>query len=162
MGIPVILRSGMGSGGAAQAPAGAVILWDAVGELAPAYAHARAAFVGGSLAPLGGQNFLEALICGVIPVIGPSWEDFRWVGKALFESGLARIGEDWRAVAAHLIRDLNDPPSRDGVKARARAYFSGRRGGAAAACRTIVSALPGGGAASQGRAGSPGRRPRTC
>lgn len=162
MGIPVILRSGMGFGGAAQAPAGAVILWDAVGELAPAYAHARAAFVGGSLAPLGGQNFLEALICGVIPVIGPSWEDFGWVGTALFESGLARIGEDWRAVAAHLIRDLNDPPSRDGVKARARAYFSGRRGGAEAACRRILSALPGGGAASQGRADSPGRRPRTC
>lgn len=144
MGIPVILRSGMGCKGEALAPAGTVILWDTVGELAAAYAHAQTAFVGGSLAPLGGQNFLEALICGVIPVIGPSWEDFRWVGTALFESGLARIGEDWRAVAAHLIRDLKDPPSRDEVKARGRAYFSGRRGGAAAACRHIASCLSAG------------------
>ena len=48
---------------------GTVILWDTFSELTQAYNVARAAFVGGSLAPLGGQNFLEALACGVIPVI---------------------------------------------------------------------------------------------
>lgn len=129
-------------GPVSEAPAGTVILWDTVGELPSAYAHARAAFVGGSLAPLGGQNFLEALIGGVIPVIGPSWEDFRWVGTGLFEIGLARIGADWRAVAGHLVRDLKHPPSREEVKAKARAYFSGRRGGASAACRRIAECLP--------------------
>jgi len=35
----------------------------------PAYRFAQAAIVGGSLAPLGGQDFLEALINGLIPVI---------------------------------------------------------------------------------------------
>ena len=48
----------------ARAPAapGTVIIWDTFGELEKAYQHCQAAFVGGSLAPLGGQNFLEALI----------------------------------------------------------------------------------------------------
>ena len=43
---------------------GTVILWDKFGELNQAYALANAVFVGGSLVPLGGQNFLEPLICG--------------------------------------------------------------------------------------------------
>ena len=38
-----------------------------VGVAAP-YARAQAVFIGGSLAPLGGQNFLEALAQGVAPV----------------------------------------------------------------------------------------------
>ncbi len=49
---------------------GTVILWDTFGELRDAYAVAKAAFVGGGLAPLGGQNFLEPLACG-----GPLWAD---------------------------------------------------------------------------------------
>jgi len=40
---------------------GMILLWDTFGELNAAYAEARAVFVGGSLAPLGGQNFLEPL-----------------------------------------------------------------------------------------------------
>ena len=40
---------------------GTVILWDTYGELTQAYQLATAALVGGTLAPLGGQNFLEPL-----------------------------------------------------------------------------------------------------
>jgi 3-deoxy-D-manno-octulosonic-acid transferase len=118
-----------------------VVLWDTIGELAPAYARARAAFVGGSLAPLGGQNFIEALTAGVIPVVGPSWEDFRWVGDALFKSGLARIGADWRAVADQLMDDLAHPLPRRQVQSMARDYITRRQGGAAAACRRVTAGL---------------------
>jgi len=52
--IPWALRSGLKE----AAQAGQVIVWDVFGELSGAYAQADAAFVGGSLAPLGGQNFL--------------------------------------------------------------------------------------------------------
>ncbi|MFW5837165.1 MAG: 3-deoxy-D-manno-octulosonic acid transferase, partial [Desulfovibrionaceae bacterium] len=50
-------------------PFGTTLLWDGFGELGLAYWLAKAAFVGGSLAPLGGQNFLEPLACGVVPVM---------------------------------------------------------------------------------------------
>ena len=141
LGIPWVLRSRIHGSREGRVPGGTVVLWDVIGELAAAYERAQAVFVGGSLAPLGGQNFIEALICGIIPVIGPSWEDFRWVGESLFESGLARIGADWRAVADHLIRDLNHPPPRGQVQSMARAYFSSRKGGADDACRLISACL---------------------
>ncbi|MFW5792162.1 MAG: 3-deoxy-D-manno-octulosonic acid transferase, partial [Desulfohalobiaceae bacterium] len=49
-GFPYVLRSRCSG----PVPAGTVILWDTFGELIQAYALARAVFVGGSLAPLGG------------------------------------------------------------------------------------------------------------
>ncbi|MDL2315942.1 3-deoxy-D-manno-octulosonic acid transferase [Desulfovibrio sp. OttesenSCG-928-A18] len=87
-GLPCSLRSSMGAG---QDPVGAcpaIVLWDSFGELRQLYAAADVAFVGGSLAPLGGQNFLEALAQGGIPLVGPHLKNFLWVGEDLFTSGL--------------------------------------------------------------------------
>ena len=49
----------------------AVILWDKFGELQQALGLAGTVFVGGSLAPLGGQNFMEPAASGIPTVIGP-------------------------------------------------------------------------------------------
>ena len=97
MGLSWTLRSGI------KTSVSRVILWDAFGELAHAYRMADAAFVGGSLAPLGGQNFLEALASGVIPVSGPSWDNFSWVGQDIVKKGLLDIGENWKQVADKLL-----------------------------------------------------------
>jgi len=64
-------------------------LWDSFGELQALYAIADAVFVGGSLAPLGGQNFLEPLAQGIVPLVGPHTENFHWVGEDIFSSDLA-------------------------------------------------------------------------
>ena len=45
--------------------------------------------MGGSLVPLGGQNFLEAAAQGVIPLVGPHIDNFLWAGRELFAQGLA-------------------------------------------------------------------------
>ena len=116
---------------------GAVVLWDTFGELAPAYSLATAAFVGGSLAPLGGQNFLEPLISGVRPVIGPFWETFQWVGSEIIELGLVQEVADWRAASETLCRDLTQPAAKDQVRRDALRYIEARRGGTAAACELI-------------------------
>jgi 3-deoxy-D-manno-octulosonic-acid transferase len=84
---------------------GTVILWDTFGELSKAYARADAAFIGGSLAPLGGQNFLEPLSYGVVPVIGSSWENFAWVGAEIIKEGLLRVATDWKKVTDLLLAD---------------------------------------------------------
>lgn len=121
--------------------AGTVILWDTFGELQHAYGLCQAAFVGGSLAPLGGQNFLEAMICGIKPVMGPSWENFLWVGTEIIDSGLLRIADNWKAVAAQLITDMDHPPTRDDVISQSLAYIKSRRGGTAQVCRAIVDLM---------------------
>jgi len=54
-----------------------VLLLDSIGELAALYEFAALAFVGGSLAPRGGHNVLEAAYFGVPILVGPHTENFR-------------------------------------------------------------------------------------
>jgi 3-deoxy-D-manno-octulosonic-acid transferase len=137
LGLPWILRSAISD----RVSAGTVILWDTFGELMPAYRLAQSAFIGGSLAPLGGQNFLEALVSGVIPVIGPSWENFAWVGQEAIEAGLLRVADDWRQAATLILQDLNAPRPRAAVIGAVHQFFDTRRGGTAQACRQIEAML---------------------
>jgi 3-deoxy-D-manno-octulosonic-acid transferase len=123
------------------ARAGSVIIWDTFGELLPAYKLCQSAFVGGSLAPLGGQNFLEALICGTRPVIGPSWENFIWVGTEIIDAGLLRVAGNWQEVAALLLRDMESSPPRDEIISRSLEYIKKRQGGAETACRAITALM---------------------
>ena len=124
-----------------QVTAGTVVLWDTFGEMLPAFKLCQSAFVGGSLAPLGGQNFLEALVSGVRPVIGPSWENFSWVGDEIVDSGLLRIAPNWQEVAACLLRDLDRPSSREDVINRAMEFIKAHQGGTAEACQEIAACL---------------------
>lgn len=117
---------------------GTVLVWDVFGELTAAYAAADAVFVGGSLAPLGGQNFLEPLVFGVVPVIGPFWDNFLWVGEEVFAQGLVIRQDGWRTVAETLVRQLQAPADRDAVRKAAMEYIRMRQGGADMACRVIT------------------------
>jgi 3-deoxy-D-manno-octulosonic-acid transferase len=120
---------------------GTVILWDIFGELTAAYSIASSAFVGGSLRPLGGQNFLEAVSCGVVPVIGPHWNDFFWVGEEIFELGLAKQASGWKEVANIIVQSLNNLPSRDKTLKKCLMYIKEHQGGADMACRLIEDIL---------------------
>lgn len=134
-GVPYVRRS------AGAARPGSVLLWDAFGELGAAFALARACFIGGSLADLGGQNFLEPLAHGVTPVIGPSWSNFAWVGHEIFECGLARREQDAAGVLDALCALADTPPDRQDVRRRAESYAQSRRGGADAACQAVAECL---------------------
>ena len=122
-------------------PDGTVILWDTFGELSSAYSLSNGAFVGGSLAPLGGQNFLEPLTCGVIPVIGPSWENFAWVGREIVDQGLVHVASDWKEVANFLVQSLEKTTLRENVRKATFMYMKNRQGGTNKACRLIEKLL---------------------
>ena len=124
-----------------MAEAGSVLLWDRFGELAGAYASAQAAFVGGSLAPLGGQNFLEPLQSGVIPVIGPYWDNFHWVGREIASEELLRVAGDWRSAADLLVETVKDNHSRTEIQAAAGNYIDARRGGTRQAADLVLKYL---------------------
>ncbi len=133
MAIPWVLRSDTRN----IVSPGTVILWDTFGELSFAYKISKAAFVGGSLVPLGGQNFLEAVTCGIIPVIGPSWENFAWVGPEIMTQGLIKIAANWKEVADTLAKGVENPPSHETVRKSAFEYLKNRQGGTEISCRLI-------------------------
>jgi 3-deoxy-D-manno-octulosonic-acid transferase len=136
-GIPWSLRSES----SAPVTAGTVIIWDTFGELQLAYQLCQAAFVGGSLTPLGGQNFLEALISGTRPVIGPSWENFAWVGTEIIDAGLLRVAGNWQEVAILLMEEMGKPSPRNDIINRSLEYFKDRQGGTQKACHAITALL---------------------
>lgn len=120
---------------------GTIILWDTFGELAAAYALAKAVFVGGSLARLGGQNFLEPLAYGVRPVIGPYWDNFFWIENEIFSLKLAQRCIDWQSVTTALIETYQSPSDSEAVKAQALAYIRNRQGGTRQACAIIEESM---------------------
>ncbi|MDL2210234.1 3-deoxy-D-manno-octulosonic acid transferase [Desulfovibrio sp. OttesenSCG-928-O18] len=137
---PVALRSDLARENGA-ALAGQVVVWDAFGELTALYARADAVFVGGSLAPLGGQNFLEPAGQGKIPVIGPHWKNFAWVGEEFFTAGLAVRVANAAELGSALIDKLRPAPAPALVRERLAAYVDPRRGGTRLAAEAVWAVL---------------------
>ena len=120
---------------------GSLILWDTMGEMLFAYQLADAAFVGGSLAPLGGQNFLEPLTCGVKPVIGPHWSDFFWIGQEIIDQRLVFQAKDWQEAAEILLQNSAEPPQREQTRLQVLDYVKNHCGGTVQTCSTINTLL---------------------
>jgi len=125
----------------AEVENGTIILWDIFGELSHAYELATSAFIGGSLAPLGGQNFLEALTSGIVPIIGPDWSDFSWVGQNIIQEGLLIQVENWRELVKAIDRQLANPSDRKVIRHKARNYIRNKQGGTRMACEKIMPYL---------------------
>jgi 3-deoxy-D-manno-octulosonic-acid transferase len=123
------------------AEAGSVILWDRFGELTAAYEAAQAAFVGGSLMPLGGQNFLEPLQSGIVPVIGPHWGNFQWVGPDIVSAGLLNVAANWRQATELVAQTVENGRPRAKTRAAAGNYIDARRGGTQQASELVLKYL---------------------
>jgi 3-deoxy-D-manno-octulosonic-acid transferase len=136
-GHPFYLRSQM----ACPLSRPGIILWDRFGEMHAAFGHAAAVFMGGSLAPLGGQNFMEPLLQGAPVVTGPFWDDFFWVGTAVFDTGLVAKKPDWQTAADTMVHHLEHPGDRNKRRQKAGDYVTARAGGAELACNAILNAL---------------------
>jgi 3-deoxy-D-manno-octulosonic-acid transferase len=66
-----------------------IVLGDSMGEMFAYYAACDAAFIGGSLLPLGGQNLIEALSCGKPVLVGPHTFNFKQVTADAITVGAA-------------------------------------------------------------------------
>ncbi len=90
------------------APGNRVHLGDTMGEMPFYYAACDVAMIGGSFAPLGGQNLIEALACGAPVVVGPSMFNFAEATRLALEAGAAIQAADARSAvqrALELVRD---------------------------------------------------------
>lgn len=84
-----------------------VVVVDTVGDLLHLYARSLLAFVGGSLAPYGGQNMLEPLFVRTPVVFGPSVENFKAVAETIVnhKAGvMVRDGKELYSVLKELLR----------------------------------------------------------
>lgn len=101
--------------------AGEVLLLDGLGDLAAVYTRASVAFVGGTLADVGGHNLLEPIHAGVPVLFGPSLANTKQAAALLLACGAGRRVRDGAELAAAVVEALRDPGA-----ARARAE-AGRR-----------------------------------
>jgi 3-deoxy-D-manno-octulosonic-acid transferase len=82
--------------------AGNVLLVDAMGILDGFYALADAAFVGGSLVPIGGHNLLEPAMHGVPVITGPHLHNFRDIAGALMDTGGCILCSDGESLSIEI------------------------------------------------------------
>lgn len=111
------------------APAGTrVVLGDSMGEMFAYFAACDVAFVGGSLAPLGGQNLIEAFAVGTPVLIGPSTYNFAEATELSVRAGAAIQVSDASALAREARRLLRDPAAAKSMGRAALAFSSEHRG----------------------------------
>jgi len=85
-----------------------IVVVDTIGDLQNIYGHSSVAFVGGSLAPYGGQNMLEPLFVGAPALFGPFTDTFRDIAQDILDQGagfLVRSGRDIHDTVLMLLND---------------------------------------------------------
>jgi len=83
-----------------------VLLGDSMGEMFAYYAACDAAFIGGSLLPLGGQNLIEACAVGTPVLIGPYTFNFEDITEGAIAAGAAlrvKDASETMQQASHLL-----------------------------------------------------------
>lgn len=117
-----------------------VVLGDSMGEMALYYAAAEAAFIGGSLLPLGGQNLIEACAVGTPVVIGPHTFNFAQATRDAVAAGACIQVDDAAAVTRVIDTWLSDADAREAAS-RAALAFAATHGGATARTVEAVASL---------------------
>ncbi|MGN2390409.1 lipid IV(A) 3-deoxy-D-manno-octulosonic acid transferase [Pelomicrobium sp. G1] len=110
------------------APETQIVLGDSMGELFAYYAACDVAFVGGSLAPLGGQNLIEPCAVGVPVLIGPHTFNFEEAARQAVEEGAALRVADEAALAAAVAALLADAAQRRRMAEAGLAFAQRHRG----------------------------------
>jgi len=133
-GLRVSRRSSWPAAGPAASPEAMradVWLGDSLGEMALYYGLSDVALLGGSFAPLGGQNLIEAAACGCPVVMGPHTFNFAEAAALAEAAGAAqRVTGLPQAVQAALAL-LQDAPARTRAVAAGLAFAAQNRGATA-------------------------------
>jgi 3-deoxy-D-manno-octulosonic-acid transferase len=117
-----------------------VWLGDSVGEMALYYALADVALLGGSFAPLGGQNLIEAAACGCPIVMGPHTFNFAQAAELALAAGAALRVTD-AAQGVQRACQLLGSPERQTHATQALAFAQAHRGAAVRMAMFIAGGL---------------------
>ena len=107
-----------------------VWLGDTLGEMAFYYGLADVALLGGSFAPLGGQNLIEAAACRCPVVMGPHTFNFAQAAAGAQEAGAALVRPDMASALQAATHLLQDPVALEAASSAAWAFAQTHRGAA--------------------------------
>jgi 3-deoxy-D-manno-octulosonic-acid transferase len=107
-GMRVTRRSEWVSGGPPPRPMSEtdVLLGDSLGEMQAYYLVSQMALLGGSFAPFGGQNLIEAAACGCPVIMGPHTFNFANAAKLSMGLGAAKQVQDFQRALEWVARTL--------------------------------------------------------
>ncbi|MFZ3128685.1 MAG: 3-deoxy-D-manno-octulosonic acid transferase [Rhodoferax sp.] len=128
----------------AQQPGPADIwLGDSLGEMALYFALADVALLGGSFAPVGGQNLIEAAACGCPVVMGPHTFNFAQAAELAQAAGAAFAQEDLSHAVDQALALLQSPTALQQARSAATALTQAHRGAAQRTAEAVRDLLRG-------------------
>ncbi|MCX9154545.1 lipid IV(A) 3-deoxy-D-manno-octulosonic acid transferase [Niveibacterium sp. 24ML] len=119
-----------------------VWLGDSMGEMFAYYASADVAIVGGSWAPLGGHNLIEACAVGVPALVGPHTFNFAQAAADAIDAGAAIRCADLDAAVRVAVDLLKDAARRSAIGAAGQAFSEHHKGALAATLGLIETLAP--------------------
>ncbi len=114
-----------------------VWMGDSMGEMPLYYACADVALLGGSFAPLGGQNLIEAAACGCPVVMGPHTFNFAQASKQALLARAAQRVDSIQAGVLAAVRLATDPERNAWVQ-RSLDFANAHRGAAALIAQQVL------------------------
>jgi len=105
-----------------------ILLGDTMGELVLLYACADVAFVGGSLVPNGGHNYLEPAALGLPVLSGPHRFNFTEISDLLQGAGALQLVSDAEALAERVAALLHSPAQRQHAGNAGKAVVEANQG----------------------------------
>lgn len=140
-GWQVSRRSAWADGPPLSEPNKRATLWlgDSMGEMALYYGLSDAALLGGSFAPLGGQNLIEATACGCPVVMGPHTFNFTEAANLAEAAGAALRVNDMAHGITTVLQMVTSGADENAHVAACLTFSQAHRG---AAQRTVQAVLP--------------------
>lgn len=114
-------------------------LGDSLGEMALYYGLSDSALLGGSFAPLGGQNLIESTACGCPVIMGPHTFNFAEAAQLAEEAGAALRVQDMAQAVTTALQMVRFGPDENAHVQACMAFSQAHRG---AAQRTAQALLP--------------------
>ncbi len=141
-GLQVGVRSTLADSGVDGELAQVQILFgDSMGEMFMYLAAADLAFIGGSLAPIGGHNVLEPAAIGMPVLFGPHMGNFLAARALLLEADAAEEVADVEGLASAVVRLLDDAAKRQAMGRAGEGAVMANRG-AKQRLLDLIEALP--------------------
>lgn len=114
-------------------------LGDSMREMALYYALSDVALLGGSFAPLGGQNLIEAAACACPVIMGPHTFNFAEASALALASGAAQRVPDMATGLAQALNLCMHKDQQQAMRERALAFAAQHRGAAARMAEQILA-----------------------
>ena len=116
-------------------------LGDSMGEMHLYYGMSQIALLGGSFAPLGGQNLIEAAACGCPMLLGPHTFNFADAAEQAVEAGAAGRVEDLTQAVSTALEYVTERQPLVNMQQHALDFAAAHRGAAAATAEWVLETM---------------------